>query len=76
MSPREDAGTKGARYVAEGRLTVTRVDDHEIAATCKGRGEVWSLGYKRGGWHCSCPVRGACSHLHALWCVTIRPGVR
>lgn len=64
---REDARTKGARYAAEGRLTVRRVSALGIKADCRGHGEVYRLGWNpREGWHCDCQARATCAHLHAL----------
>jgi uncharacterized Zn finger protein len=75
VSPRENALVKGQRYVAAGRLTVRHVSEHSIDAHCRGdRGEIYQCGYERGGWYCSCPARGDCSHLYALWSVCVRPG--
>ena len=72
---RENALQNGLRYLGAGRLCVEQVDDQVVAARCRGdRGEVYRLGYQRGGWHCSCPALGDCAHLFALWSVTVRPG--
>ncbi len=70
---RENAYEKGRRYVLEARLLVDHVDGHTIRATCRGGGEIYRLGYDRGGWWCSCPARTTCSHLTALMLVTVRP---
>ena len=72
--PREDARTKGLRYVLEGRLTVRLVNAQRIQAIVKGGGEFYDLGYERGGWYCTCPALGRCSHLWALMAVCTRPG--
>jgi hypothetical protein len=72
--PREGAETKGRRYLTEGRLLVEAVTAHRIDATCRGNGEVYAVGYQRGGWACTCPALGRCSHLVALQLVTVRPG--
>lgn len=72
---RESPAAKAARYLAEGRLTVTHVTGDLVRATCKGDGEAYQLGHdgRRGGWHCSCPARTTgCCHLLALRCVTVR----
>ena len=71
---RESIAEKAARYLAEGRLIVTRVDGDLVAAACRGDGEVYRLGHDPGrGWHCSCPARGdRCCHLAALRLVTAR----
>lgn len=68
--PREDATTKGRRYVSEGRLVVQEVTPARIRAVCRGSGTVHLLGWGRGSWWCSCPARGLCSHLVALRLVT------
>ena len=71
---REDIATKAARYLAEGRLIITRVDGDHITATCRGSGAVHSCGHDpdRGDWWCDCPARRTCAHLVALQRVTIR----
>lgn len=63
---RENAASKGRRYLVEGRLIVTAINAMGIAANCRGAGEVHQLGYRRGRWWCSCPAKGVCSHLTAL----------
>ena len=72
---REDARAKGIRYLTEGRLVVGLVNGHCIEATCRGdSAEMYVLGHEPGGWHCSCPSLGRCSHLVALMLVTLTPG--
>jgi hypothetical protein len=70
---REDAAAKGRRYLVEGRLVVEAVDGNHIAASCRGNGALYQLGYVRGGWHCDCPARSRCAHLVALMTVTVAP---
>jgi hypothetical protein len=74
---REDARAKGMRYITSGRLIVTLVAGIEIRALCRGdSGEVFELGFRRGGWWCSCPASDfalACAHLVALRTVTLNP---
>lgn len=71
---REDAATKGRRYVSEGRLVVDLVHDDIVHATCRGSGAVYTLGHdaRAGGWWCDCQAKTTCSHLHALMLVTVR----
>jgi hypothetical protein len=38
----------------------------------RGGGAVYRLGWQDGRWRCDCPALGTCSHLHALWAVTVR----
>ena len=72
---REDAASKGRRYLTEGRLLVRRVDKQAIDARCRGdSGEVYELGADAGGWACTCPARtDRCAHLLALKLVVLRP---
>lgn len=67
---RESAEAKGRRYLAEGRLIISVAGRDRIDATCRGSGEVYAVTYRRGGWSCSCPALGRCSHLTALMLVT------
>jgi uncharacterized Zn finger protein len=76
VTARQSIDVKAARYLAEGRLVVLRVDGDLVEATCRGAGEVYRLGHRpgrRGGWWwwCSCPARGHCCHLAALQLVTV-----
>jgi hypothetical protein len=65
---RENAASKGRRYLAEGRLVIRLVNPSEITATCRGGGAMYALGWRRGeGWWCGCAARSlACCHLLAL----------
>ena len=65
--PRENALAKSHRYLAEGRLTVRRVNKAEVVAWCRGTDRFHRLGWSPdSGWWCTCPAVGACSHLLAL----------
>lgn len=67
MTPRESAATKAGRYLVEGRLIVVEVSPGRVAATARGDGRLYDLGWQAGRWWCTCPARGeACSHLRAL----------
>lgn len=72
---REDALSKGKRYLAEGRLLVHSVGDRSIRGTCRGLGRTYRCGWDwdgewNGDWFCTCPARGRCSHVLALQLVT------
>jgi len=69
---REGAESKGRRCLAEGRLTVERVDVAGIRATCRGAGALYSLGYENGPWHCSSRAVGRCAHLVGLLLVCVQ----
>jgi uncharacterized Zn finger protein len=70
---RENVSAKGRRYLAEGRLVITRVEGRSIRAGCRGDGAVYLLGHGARGWFCDCPARGRCAHLVALGLVTALP---
>ena len=64
---RENSFHKARRYLTEGRLLVVAVDEHRVAALCKGDGAIYSLGLWAGVWHCDCPaLTDQCAHLRAL----------
>ena len=67
---RESAATKGARYLAEGRLVVELAAPGAFAATVRGIGDYHHVQYGRGGWSCSCTARSVCSHLVAAQLVS------
>jgi uncharacterized Zn finger protein len=74
--PRERADEKGRRYLTSGLLTVERVGDGAIVATCRGdQGDTYRLGFDPGRrqWRCTCPAKTRCSHLVALQLVVRRP---
>lgn len=66
---RENAQSKGRRYVLEGRLRVVYVRGDVIRATCRGQGAIYRLSHDGGVWSCTCPARGRCAHLVALMLV-------
>lgn len=73
--PRESAFVKGRRLLTEGRVIVRLADARNIRAMVRGdSGEWYWTTYQRGGWACTCPALGRCSHLVALQLVTVRPG--
>ena len=67
---RENALTKGRRYVAEGRLVVRSVTAESARAECRGDGAIYKVGFADGRWSCNCPALGRCSHQFALGLVT------
>jgi hypothetical protein len=69
---RENARQKGARLLAEHRLTISRADPDRVEAECRSTGAVYRLGWADGVWSCSCSAKGRCSHLWALLSVTVR----
>lgn len=72
----ETSDQKARRLLSEGRLTVLVVNPDAVVARCKGdSGEEYMLGWdkKHLNWVCSCPATRRCSHLKALWLVTVKP---
>lgn len=70
---REDAASKGRRYVAEGRLTIDSVTAAGVHAVARGDGALHDLGHNGRSWYCSCPAKtDQCSHLVALRLVVVR----
>lgn len=72
---RESIEAKGRRYLLEGRLVVTAVDESIVRAACRGAGAVYDVGFDGEAWGCSCPAVGRCAHLVALQLVTVRDPV-
>ncbi len=66
----ESATTKAKRYLAEGRVIVSRVEPGRVDATVRGDAALWRVTYRHGGWNCPCPARSRCAHLLALGLIT------
>lgn len=73
---RESAETKGRRLLVEGRVVVEAVDSRRIVASVRGSGAIHQVSYEPGGWSCSCPAPGRCSHLVALQLVCVAPPLK
>jgi hypothetical protein len=71
MTARETIAGKAARYLAEGRVTVTRVDGDLADAVVRGDSGEHHVSHDPAGWHYSCPAYGRCSHVEALRLVTV-----
>jgi hypothetical protein len=72
MTAREAIAEKAARYLAKGRLTVTRVSGDLADAIVRSDSGEHHVSHDPAGWHCTCPARGRCSHAEALRLVTVR----
>ena len=72
---RENALSKGERYLLSGRLTIRLVTPERIEAHVKGdSGHTYRVIHDAGMWSCSCPAKTRCAHLIALKRVVTRPG--
>ena len=67
----ESVTGKAARYLAEGRVLIVRVDDDLVDARVRGDSGTYMVRRDPAGWWCSCPAPGQCSHIAALKLVTI-----
>jgi uncharacterized Zn finger protein len=71
---RENAETKGRRYLIEGRLTLRLVTPRRVEAVGRGSlGDTYSLSLTAALASCDCPARARCAHLIALRLVANRP---
>ncbi len=68
---RESTDEKAARLLTSGNLRITRLDENHVHAEVRGDHETYDVLYFDGRWRCSCPARTDCSHLRALWLVTV-----
>jgi uncharacterized Zn finger protein len=69
--PRETVEAKAARYLVEQRLHVQAITSSGVSARCRGGDASYTLSWDGRDWSCSCPARGRCAHLVALWLVTV-----
>jgi hypothetical protein len=67
---RENATAKAARYLTEGRVTITAAGEGYARALVRGDGAVYQVADGRTGRRCSCSARTLCSHLRAVGLVT------
>lgn len=69
---RENAETKGRRYLIEGRLWVRVAGPDGVQAFCRGSGEVYRVEWRPdlNQWDCTCPARSRCAHIVACELVT------
>ena len=72
VTRRESTDEKARRLLATGKLRIVRMDSNFIHAECQGEHDTYDLFWKDGHWYCSCPARVDCSHLRALWLVTVK----
>lgn len=73
---RENAAAKARRLLAEGRVSITRVDGAEINALVRGDSAgLYLVQHRPGWWTCPCDaISTLCSHVQAVMLVTVVPG--
>lgn len=69
---RESTDDKARRLLTTGKLRIVHKDSSFIHAECQGDTDHYDLFYKDERWYCSCEARVDCSHLRALWLVTVK----
>lgn len=63
---RENAASKGRRYLTEGRVVITRLNTGSVDAVVRGDGTHHAVAWRPHLWTCTCEARGTCSHLLAV----------
>jgi uncharacterized Zn finger protein len=73
---RESAMTKARRLLAEGRVSITRVDGAAVDALVRGdSARLHLVQHRPGWWTCPCDALSVrCSHVQAVQLVTLVPG--
>ena len=68
---RENAASKGLRWLVEGRVRVRLVHRGRVHAEVRGdSGRVHNVRFAQNQWRCTCQAGGnRCSHLRAVWLV-------
>jgi uncharacterized Zn finger protein len=62
------------QLLRDGRVRLTRLGTHTLAAVVHGHDAVRDCGWRDGRWWCTCPRRsGACAHLTALRLIVAAP---
>lgn len=69
--PRENAALKARRYLSEGRIVLTLVEDDRVEGTARGDGRLYGFAFRGGLWLCACAaLTDQCCHLRAARLVT------
>lgn len=61
----ENVAVKAARLLTSGSVTVVHRVDRNVIAIVFGDTGTYEVRRRRGGWSCTCPNHGRCSHLTA-----------
>ena len=71
----EGTRERARRYLREGRLGISAMNEWEIRAICHGHSRIYRLGFDmRRAWWCECGRPPVCPHLAALLLVADVPG--
>jgi len=66
-----DLEAKVNRLLADGRVFIRRCLPETVRAVVRGDTGVHDVDLHGGRWSCSCQARVTCSHLQAVWLVTV-----
>jgi uncharacterized Zn finger protein len=72
---RENYARKAQRLLAEGRVSVLRIDPSGVTAIVRGdTAAFYTVSFDGSRWDCSCPAIGRCSHAFAVQRVVVTEG--
>jgi uncharacterized Zn finger protein len=62
---------KVARLLADGRVFIRWSTPEHVSAVVRGDAGIYDVRLDRGRWTCPCQARATCSHMRAVWLVTV-----
>lgn len=74
--PTETIEDKAARLLTAGNVHLVTVRPGVVVAHVAGDSGVWDVALQDGRWSCTCPAVRGCSHLEAVYLVTLPPWAR
>ena len=69
--PTETLADKAGRLLTAGNVHLIKVAPDVVVARVFGDSGVWDIALHQGRWSCTCPARADCSHLEAVYRVTL-----
>lgn len=69
----ETVDGKARRLLARGAVMVVSCADTHASAHVRGDHGIRDVNFVHGGWSCTCPAFGDCSHIAVRLCTTQRP---
>jgi len=66
-----DIEAKANRLLTDNRVFIKWATPEHVCAVVRGHGGIYDVRLDRGRWSCPCPARVTCSHLRAVWLVTL-----
>jgi len=69
---RENYASKALRLLAEGGVSVLRIEPSGVTAIVRGdSAAIYTVNFDGSRWSCSCPAIGRCSHAFAVQRVVV-----